>query len=330
MDGLMLLRPTSYGTILRQFRSGRVLYILGAGASSGHVPLSVGLLQAPALDYALGDSFPALVSEQSGLTRKSVATVTGSNLHTALSLIFPDRVVRPGTVVFPLEEMAQRQPDGFTLLHMMHGLAKPRFWKQQSDNYLAFRFLRPSVILNYNLDGLASDLCSSHKVITPHGTVDPGYGSPRIADLLTKLREFNIPVSPDNVTLCVPESDTDACLKSLLRDAYRQTPDFVAVIGYSFGRNGDAFDDHVSWEFFRKAFPDFSGDIYVIDPEPADLSSRISDARKSKNVFGVRAYWNVLAHAFVEVLSDKPCRRSLNYLYNHFLDTSGVGVINLR
>jgi len=171
-------------TILRHFRTRRGLYILGAGASVGHVRLSNGLLRAPALAYARGGSFSALVSKQSELTRKSVAAATGNNLKTALSHLFPDRVVRPGTAEFPLEEMLQLMPDLYTLQHMRHALAKPRFMDHQSDNYLAFRLFHPSVILNYNLDGLASHLCRPHKVITPHGTIESWYGSPQMADYL--------------------------------------------------------------------------------------------------------------------------------------------------
>lgn len=326
----MVPRVPSHETLLRHFRTRRGLYVLGAGTSAGHVPVSLGLLRGPALDYARGGSFPAAVPGQSELTRKSIATATGSNLSAALSLLFPDREVRPGTPQFPLEELLRRQSDGYTCLHIMHALAKPCFWNTQSDNYLAFSLFYPSVILNYNLDGLASSLCRSHKVITPHGTVNMGYGSPDMAKFLQVARGIDLTISPDDVTLCVSGSDTDWELRSMLWEAVERTPDFVAVIGYSFGRNRDAFDDHLSWRFFRRVFNNFQGNIYVIDPEPDDLSARISEVTRSNRVFGVPAYWNALAHAFMEVSGNQAGRRSLDHLYNQTIDTLGGKMIYLR
>ena len=287
-------------------------------------------MRAPALDHARSNSFSAHVSNQSQRTLRSVATVTGTNLNIALSALYPNREFRAGTTAPPPEELARLQTDGFTLLHMMCDLARPRFCKEQSDNYLAFELFRPGMILNYNLDGLASYLCPGHRVITPHGTVDPWYGSPGGAEVLSMVREFDIRVSADGITLCVPESDKDAHLKSMLREAYGWTPEFIAVIGYSFGRNGAAYDDHVSWQFFSRAFPKFSGSIYVIDPDPYDLACRVADARKTSNVFGIRAFWNLLAHSFVETSYNRQNLWPLDYIYDRALDKSGNEFVCLR
>jgi hypothetical protein len=232
----MSLCTPSKEAIFQQFRTCRGLYVLGAGVSAGHVPLSNGLLRAPALDYVRGGCFPAFLPSQSELTKKSVAATTGSNLTTTLSILFPNRTPRPGTEEFPLEEMLRRMPDLYTLQHMRHALAKPRFLDEQSDNYLVFRHFHPSVILNYNHDGLASYLCRPHKVVVPHGTVESWYGSPQMADYPKALRDFDLPVPPATVTPCVPESESDSDLKSKIYEAVWSSLQFLALIGYSFSR----------------------------------------------------------------------------------------------
>lgn len=182
--------------------------------------------------------------------------------------------------------------------------------------------------LNYNLDGLASDMCSAfHKIIAAHGTIEHGYGAPRMAEYLMAAREFNLPVPPDDHLLCLAESDADFRLRRRLSEAMGARPNFVAVIGYSFGRNGNLYDDHVSWDTFCRMFYKFAGSIYVIDPKPDELRERIAEATKASNVFGVRAYWNVLAHAFIKGSGDNRLRTSLNYTCEQLLDASGDGAV---
>ena len=252
----------------------------------------------------------------------------GMDSDDLLSRLFPGRAIRPGTPEFPYKEILRRQPDFFTRLHLKRALAEFRFSHRRSESYLAFQLFHPSVILNYNLDGLASDLCDRrHRVIAAHHTVAHRYGSPEVAEVLTSVRDFNRPVPSDDILLCAQSSYTDFQLQRRLSEAMRSTPHFVALIGYSFGRNGSAYDDHVSWDFFCRTFHKFPGNIYVIEPKPDGLQAHIAEATKSKNVFGVRAYWNILAHTFMEASGDRPGRRSLHYACEQLLDTFGDRVI---
>lgn len=320
----MVPRAQSYGTILQHFRSRSGLYILGAGASAGIVPFGASFLSIPAIGYMHGGSFPADIPRQSELTQRSIAALLGMNAEDRRALLFTDREIRPGTTSVPYEELLRRQPDFYTRLHLQHLLAKPRYRHHQSDNYLAFRLFRRAVILNYNLDGLASDMCGAfHKVIAAHGTIEHGYGSPQMAEYLMAAREFDLPVPTDDHVLCRAESETDFRLRRRLSEAMGTRQDFVAVIGYSFGQNKGSYDDHVSWNVFCQMFYKFAGDIYVIDPKPDELRGRIAEATKSSNVFGVRAYWNILAHAIIKGASDNRLRTSLNYICERILDARG-------
>lgn len=322
----MLSRTASHEFILQHFRACRGLYILGAGASTGLVPFASEFLRIPAIDQVRGGSFPADTSAQSELTVNSTsALLSAENIS---SLVYPDRSKRPGTEDPPYAEILRRQTDYFTRRRLEVALATPRFRQLKSDSYLVFRKFYPSVILNYNLDGLASDLCTPpHEVIAAHGTVDRGYGSPEMEEFLRSVREFDRLVPRDDNVLCVRESDDPfgGQLQRKLSRAMGACPHFIAVIGYSFGP-----DDWVSWLTFCRAFRRFAGIIYVIGPEPQELSNRIADAIKSKSVFGIRAYWNILAHAFIDAIGDYRTRRSLNYTCERILDASGDRTVFLR
>jgi hypothetical protein len=234
-----LLKVPSYEFLFREFQVRHGLYILGAGASTGDVPFGESFMIGPAIDYvreAVG--FPAIVPEQAELNRRIIEIAT----RLPVSRFFPEREFRIGTPEFPYREMLQRLPEFYAHLFLKHSLSSARFTGRRSDNYPAFQFFRPGIILNYNLDGLATEICSNvHRVIAAHGTVEPGYGSPRALEIIAAIRELDLPAPPDNLLLCIPEAHGDEILKRRLRAAAAQSPELIAIIGYSFGRQADSY-----------------------------------------------------------------------------------------
>jgi len=156
-----------------------------------------------------------------------------------------------------------------------------------------------------------------------HGTVARHYGSPDAAALLPHLREYDLPVTRDDILMCVPESYGELGLAERLSQVTRFRADFIAIIGYSFGRNGDTYDDCVSLNYLRNVLRGFIGNVYVIDPQPESVREMVKDVIRSKNVYGVRAYWNVLAHVLMEVLRGRCLQKSINYLCEKILDEHG-------
>jgi hypothetical protein len=161
-----------------------------------------------------------------------------------------------------------------------------------------------------------------------HGTVEPGYGAPSIAEFVGQLRDVDLPEPTDNLLMGIAESYFSA--RPAQRRFRRQlarvaafTPDFVAIIGYSFAQDDTGYDDSVSLNSFLETRRDFAGNIYIIQPAPDGMCAIMADALRSKNVFPIRAYWNVLAHAFMRKLSGRDCRRSLNYICEQTLDRHG-------
>jgi hypothetical protein len=160
--------------------------------------------------------------------------------------------------------------------------------------------------------------------VDAHGTIQRGYGAPEIGELTKAAREYDLQVTRDDILMCVPESYTDLQLARCLLEVTRFSPRFIAIIGYRFGqRPNGTYDDCVSLDFFREAFRDFMGNVYVISPSPDDLRGMLAEGIKSKNVLSVPAYWNVLAHAFIGALRDPNGQKSLNYVCEKILDAYG-------
>jgi hypothetical protein len=184
------------------------------------------------------------------------------------------------------------------------------------------------MISNYNHDGLAADFAGQiHRVVDMHGTIAPGYGSPHTCELIESLRDCHLPDAPDDILMGVPESWDDQNLARRLLKVTKFSPDFIAIIGYSFAQTPEGYDDHVSLSCFLETRRNFRGNIYVIGPQPVELRDLIADRIKSKNVFGVQAFWNVLAHTFMKDLRDQNGRRSLNYVYDQILGLSGSDIV---
>jgi hypothetical protein len=316
--------------LLWLFRARRGLFILGAGASSGaseaagEVRFGQDFLIGPALAYVRGGSFPVSLPVPSVLSRKIIKVAQG----VPLSHIFPDRIIRPGADEFPYQELVQRMPDGFARLYMKHDLSKVRFTKRPRDNYTAFRLFHPAMLMNYNLDGLATEYCGDvHQVMTPHGTVPKRYGSPHLVRLLEEVRDYELGLCPDGLVMSVPESYDDVNLRRCLDVMGACSPQFIAIIGYTFGRNGNDHDDWISLDRFKRSFRGFASDIFVIEPRPEPLCEMIADGVESNRVFGIRGYWNIVAHVFLEAARGRVDGRSLNYACERILDRLGDRVV---
>ncbi len=309
--------------MLHDFRTRRGLYMLGAGASAGDVPFGHALMAAPALDYLRNaGSFPVVVPEKAALTTRIVEAARTM----PLALVYPGREIRTGTDDLIYLELIERLPDYHARHYMKHLLSASRFSGRRSDNYRVFKLFRRGMIANYNHDGLADDICRSHQVIQMHGTISPRFGSPEMAEFIAEAREYDLRAPLDDLLMCAPESTWDMRLWRRLLEVGTFRPEVITVIGYSFGRGESGFDDAVSLNLFLRSFRNFPGCIYVIDPRPYELKHLLADGLQSRNVVGVPAYWNVLAHAMVVKATRPCCRKSLHYTSERILDDFGSGV----
>ncbi len=306
--------------VFGRFRWQSGLYVVGAGASAGDVDVGTRFMAYPGVRWLQTLSgFSASVTDKLPLTR-SVIRLAGD---APLSEIFPGREIRPGTDTFPTKEILLRLPDYYTRAMMQHVLAAPVHHNRRSDSYRVFRLFHPATVANYNHDGmLAHATGRRHHIVNMHGIVDPQYGSPEMAELIERLGEYDgLPVPPDGLLMCVPE-ENDRVLVDRLVQATSGSPPFIAIVGYSFAKNELSYDDNLSLEFFRERFRDYRGKVFVFEPNPNNLqnmTAMLSDTLRTKNVIGVCAFWNVLAHAYLRTIY-APKGRSINWTYQKLLD----------
>lgn len=298
------------------------LYLLGAGMSAGHAPFGSSFMAEPALDYLRNSGgFPAERPAQNLRTRR----VRAAGAQLTLSDIYPERAFLAGMMDdYPLREMLERMNDSHVYLYMAHMLTRARTRRQQSHSYELFRHFPPSLLLNYNLDGMAQKFCGArHRVFAMHGVFPDTYGSDDFERVLAGVREFGFGWGTDTNILCEPERIGDLMLGRKLVRASSRTAGIVALIGYSFGRQSDGFDDAISLTWVTHHLRGFQGPVYVFDPAPQTLRDMLADAIESDCVVGVPAYWNVFAHAAIERLVNPASSPSLAYRCEQILDRFG-------
>lgn len=311
-------RVPSLEAMIGQFQHQSGLYVTGAGSSAGDVDFGAPLMTDPARQFVLGGSFSATPLKHLALGRRLLADSAGLTLAD----IYPDREFRSGTQDDLTQEIIQRMPEHYGRGEIKYRLAKARYERRVSANYVALRRFRPGVVANYNHDGLAADICGDvHRVIDMHGSVARAYGSAEMQRWLEEARHYDLPVHEDGLLMCVPEPTDHSALRKRLDLVTRTSPDFIAVIGYSFGLNDRGVDDGVSLDAYARAFRKFPGNIFVIDPHPDRLAHTLEKALKAERVFPMEAYWNILTRALVERRQEEA--KSLRYAHEAILDRDG-------
>ena len=272
-------------------------------------------------------SFPAIVTPRTPLTQRMIdySGIAGGD-------IFPDREFRPGTDEYPFGEILKRLPDGFAREQLKHVLARPRYAARTNgtvtDSYRVFRNFHPSVIADYNHDGLAQEFCgSNHAIVEMHGSIDPVYGAPESRAWISILREFDIILPPDGLIMGLPESWADVSLYRRLSWVMSNMPMHVAIVGYSFARMGNGYDDAVTLANFVQRFKHYSGAVLIFGPDPTQLCEMLSDALEIKTIYPIKRYWNVLAHAYCETLRDPNKFISLDHAYGDIFNRHGSDII---
>jgi hypothetical protein len=228
-------------------------------------------------------------------------------------------------------ELLDRIPNYYARTHLKSLLAKPAFENRQCDNYRVFRYFASSVLANYNHDGLAERFCGSHhRVLDMHGTIHPAYGSPEMMDLIDGASEHHLPDTPDDILMGeLEEWNSPDLARKLNYIVTHSKPTFIAVIGYTFAKNQKAsdFDDSVSLCRLSERFRRFPGNVYVIAPDPYEIQAMLSDRLQTRTVFAVRSRWNLLAHAFMKILTNCRERSSINKIHEQLLDVFGGGAV---
>ena len=306
--------------LLWRLRRESGLYLFGAGASAPIVPMAPTMLLATAGSWVLLGGFPSEVATQTILTERIQKQARDHD--------FWGRELRPGTDDFPTMEVLARLGHGGAQAHYMHQLAGPRFARCRIPNYTVLRHFRRSLLLTWNMDGLARDTCGPwHHIVEVHGSVGAEYGSTAGAYWARVTQEYRLDVSAPGLHPIGPESLDDAGLQHKLQAMQQCDPSFVMIVGYSFGLFDGRCDDQLALATFVGRFRDVPIDVYICGPHPRDLAEMLGEELRSSRVHAFPVYWNVLAWAFEQVIAAKMDVAQLDYIHGATLDTRGPGFL---
>jgi hypothetical protein len=157
-------------------------------------------------------------------------------------------------------------------------LAVARFARRRIPNYTVLRRFCRSVLLTWNIDGLAKDTCGDyHHVIEAHGGVGAEYGSAAGAEWARVIQEYGLEINAEGLHPIGSERLDDVELQRRLRVMQECDPAFVLIVGYSFGLFNGHCDDELAMATFIGRFRDVPIDIYVCSPQPVELAGVLSE-----------------------------------------------------
>lgn len=311
-----MFQTHSLSTLLWRLRKEAALYLFGAGASAPVVPLAPELLLATANSYWDLGSFPVEPTPPTILTERVLAQAHSHN--------FLDRETRPGTDRLPYMEMLTRLGHGGALAQYIHFLAIQRSMRRRIQNYLVLRSFQRSLLLTWNLDGLAKDTCGDwHRVIEAHGGVPREYGSPASAKWVRVIQEYRLEVADHGLHPIGPETLHNPSLQHTLLAIQQCTPAFILIVGYSFGLFEGRYDDQLALTTFVNRFRDVPIDVYICDPQPQALAEMLRAELRSNRILTFPVYWNALAWVFTEAMVGNIDLNQLHYFHELVLDARG-------
>lgn len=311
-----MLQTHSLSTLLWRLRKESALYLFGAGASAPVVPLAPSLLLETASSYVRLGSIPVETAPRTELTERVLAQSYGYN--------FSDRQMRPGTDQPPYMEILARLGHGGALAQYMHLLAIPRYAEWRIPNYIVLRLFQRSLLITWNLDGLAKDTCCDwHRVIEAHGGVPAGYGSAVGGEWARATQEHRFEVADQGLHPIGLERLDDLNLQHALLAIQQCAPAFILIVGYSFGLFEGYCDDYLSIATIVNRFRDVPIDVFICDPQPQVLAEMLRAELRSDRIHVFPVYWNVLAWAFIQAIFGKIDLNKLHDFHESLLDARG-------
>lgn len=279
-------------------------YVLGAGASFGLVPTTPQLKSFVAEKYREIGIYPTEPAYRSALYERIIGNFPSYVQDVGQLLL---RNIAKGT----LDLLVQRG-----LWRDLHGMIPPQY---EVFNLLGY----PATIFNFNLDGLGSAYCElKHIVLEPHGTIDRYWLTDRnYKELLEETSIYNLKlphITPKILPSPEPSAITSTQAYIFGRRLFRLAP-AVLLIGYSFGRYNDTFDDAESFEYFVDLLKMYPRPVFVLSPSPDELVELIQQRLSSYDVYPIAVRWEILSSTILAVCK---CSQGLPSCWcNQQLDT---------
>lgn len=275
-----MLNTRTLRFVLWAMSQPRIFYVLGAGASFGLVPMTPQLGSFLEREYHDIGIYPVSRASRSPLFERVVSDIPIDGRDSRKLLLWN---IAPGTLDLLVQSGLWCSTDG---------LAPPQ--------YAVFDVVgQRSTIFSFNLDGLASAYCGAkHYVLEPHGTIDrfwiegPDYEQWLYA---TAAYDLLLPrVTPKLLPGPEPSGITETHAYSMARCLFTQCR-VLFLIGYSFGRVKNTFDDAESFEYFVDLLRTYPRPTLIVSPSPDELVDLLQQRLRSGQVYGFPVHWELFS-----------------------------------
>lgn len=268
------------GLVEAMTRRGTV-FILGAGASWPAVP-------------TWREMLPAIRAWLTTHVRGFAGTLTRGPLSHAISPT-PADVEQPDHFCMAKESTFRLAVDE---------LIVPAQFSRRMFQYEVFNFVpAPKVLLNFNVDGLASTICRQHSIVEMHGRQGPGLGvvmsrkervwASQVDDLPVHSLSYYPPIREVHR---LGATDNYGAYERALGGAER-----VVIVGYSFGGG----DDWIAREILVGVIRWKPRAVLLVGPQARDLAEALADDCRASCFAAMRSPWYSVARALIEVMEER-------------------------
>ncbi len=304
------MRRITLGKLSKIFQKYSGFYVLGAGVSAEVIPPGRSVATRVADLFIGGGAFSTTIPDSDERGRRILSQAKLSPRE-SLEINKENQ-----------NELIERMSSYCVQFSLYNQLSAPRFLGVKPASYLALNYFPHSTIIDYNLDGLSTDICGKkHNVIAPHGIIPKHFGSPSVRDFLRMTQHMHFDAVDFGHILIEKEPIT--VLNRLSIDL--KNSQFVAIIGYTFGRDGNSLDDIHSFRVICEALRRDPMPVFVLEPYPDILVDHLRSELKTDKIFGVSLFWNCLAISILAMKNESLDLKNTDRIYESIIDLYGIG-----
>ena len=199
--------------------------------------------------------------------------------------------------------------------------------------YIVFKLAKEkSIIFSLNVDGLATKFCGNHYIFYPHGKLNSASMRSKSWNEIIDICLHYFLEPPKIPGVLLPQKEpfgiTNGQQYKTCRSLFPYM-NYIVIIGYSFGFDGNELDDWETFDFFKNLLKSYKKPIIVIDPfRSEEIAEMLREEFKSDAVYEISAYWEYLSQAKIVFEQRKRLfshdknfsKQDLYYIYSDLID----------
>lgn len=287
-------------------------YIIGAGASAGLIPMTH---EQGGTIFNRYFKF-GMFSLNEGLLDEGAKRLLGSMQYAEDQIELVNRI-NPGAV----------RAIAMQLMTPGSNIVKKPY------QYIVFKLAKEkSVVFSLNVDSLATKYCGNHYIFYPHGKLNPALMQSNSWNEIIDICLHYSLEPPKIPGLLLPQKEPFGITNGQQYKACKYLfpyMNYIVLIGYSFGFDGNELDDCETFDFFKNLLKSYKKPIIVIDPFRSEkIAEMLREEFKNKQVYEISAYWEYLSQAKIVFEQKKILfphdknlsKQDLYYIYSDLID----------